>query len=63
MVGVFVAVGAAGAGAVASSNAAKGWESLAWLAVSACTRCEDAKECVALTSDAILGTVEPLRSR
>jgi hypothetical protein len=53
----------AGIDTVASRRAAKGCGALAWLALDACARCKAAKEGVALTSDAILGTAEPRPSR
>jgi hypothetical protein len=53
----------AGIAAVASRRAAKGCGALAWLALDACARCKAAKEGVALTSDAILGTAGPRPSR
>lgn len=72
--GVCCAVGAglagrfaalAGAGALASSKASNGCESLSWLVVDACTRCAERSETVAEASGAILGilgTWEPLQA-
>jgi len=60
--GVFVVSG--GAFAVASSRAANGESLLFSVLVDVCHRCNDASECVALISDAILdvlGTAEPLK--
>jgi hypothetical protein len=56
----------AGVDAVASSKAAKGCESLAWLVVDACCHCEDASDSGALTSDpilAVLGTGQLLDTK
>ena len=47
----------------ASSNASNGCVSVSGVGVEACCHCEDAMESVALTSDAELGTVEPLQSK
>lgn len=47
----------------ASSNASNGCVSVSGVGVEACCHCEDAMESAALTSDAELGTVEPLQSK
>lgn len=50
--------GVSGVFALASSNAAKGCESLFWAAADVCHRCDDASECVAPASDAILDVLD-----
>jgi hypothetical protein len=58
------AVGVSGA-LVASSNAANGWESVCSAGragASACDHCDEVKDDVELTSDAILDTAKPLQS-
>ncbi len=44
--------------ALASSKAAKGCESLFWAAADVCHRCDDASECAAPASDAILDVLD-----
>lgn len=57
-------VASCGAALAASSKAENGWASVCWVTgPCACDHCEDRKERVALTSDAELGTVEPLQSK